>query len=58
MFELDAIQTVAFGGLVLFLGYALCRYIPLLGRYNLPEPVVGGLVIALVSWWDGRRGVG
>ena len=32
MFELDAIQTVAFGGLVLFLGYALCRYIPLLGR--------------------------
>ena len=56
MFELDAIQTVAFGGLVLFLGYALCRYIPLLGRYNLPEPVVGGLVIALVSWWAYSQG--
>ncbi len=56
MFELDAIQTVAFGGLVLFLGYALCRYIPLLGRYNLPEPVVGGLVIALVSWWAFSQG--
>lgn len=56
MFELDAIQTVAFGGLVLFLGYALCRYIPLLGKYNLPEPVVGGLVIALVSWWAYSQG--
>lgn len=56
MFELDAIQTVAFGGLVLFLGYALCRYIPLLGKYNLPEPVVGGLVIALVSWWAFSQG--
>ena len=56
MFQLDAIQTVAFGGLVLFLGYALCRYIPLLGKYNLPEPVIGGLVIALISWWAYSQG--
>ena len=56
MFELDAVQTVAFGGLVLLLGYALCRYIPLLSRYNLPEPVVGGLVVALASWWAFSQG--
>src|SRR3546814_16559677 len=48
MIELNAVQTVAFGGLALFLGYALCRFIPLLGRYNLPPPVIGGLVIALL----------
>ena len=47
MLELDAVQTLAFAGLALFLGYALCRAIPPLARYNLPAPVVGGLVVAL-----------
>lgn len=42
------IQTVAFAGLVLFLGYGLRRLLPLLAHYNIPAPVVGGLVIALV----------
>jgi len=50
MLQLDAVQTLAFAGLALFLGYALCRAIPLLGRYNLPPPVVGGLVFALAAW--------
>ena len=49
MIQLDAVQTLAFGGVVLFAGYALCRLIPVLGRYNIPEPVVGGLVMALVA---------
>ncbi len=48
MLQLDAVQTLAFAGLALFLGYALCRFIPPLSRYNLPPPVVGGLVVALV----------
>lgn len=56
MLQLDAVQTVAFGGLVLLLGYALCRWIPFLSKYNLPEPVVGGLVIALASWWAYSQG--
>ena len=48
MLQLDAVETVALGGLALLGGYALCRVIPIFRRYNLPEPVVGGLVIALV----------
>lgn len=48
MLQLDAVQTLALAGLVLFLGYALCRFIPPLSRYNLPPPVVGGLVVAVV----------
>ena len=32
MIQLDAVQTVAFGGLTLFAGYALCKSIPLLRR--------------------------
>ena len=50
MIQLDAVQTIAFGGLTLFAGYALCRAIPVLRRYNLPEPVVGGLLVALLVW--------
>ncbi len=48
MLELDAVQTLAFAGLALFLGYALCRVVPLLSKYNLPAPVIGGLAVALV----------
>lgn len=50
MLQLDAVQTLAFAGLALFLGYALCRIVPVLARYNLPPPVVGGLVFALAAW--------
>jgi ESS family glutamate:Na+ symporter len=48
VFEFDLIHTLAFGSIVLLLGYALCRYVPVLGRYNLPPPVVGGLLVAIV----------
>ena len=56
MIQLDVVQTVAFAGLALFAGYALCRAIPVLRRYNLPEPVVGGLLVALLVWWAHSRG--
>ena len=46
MLQLDAVQTLAFAGLALFLGYALCRTVPFLSRYNLPPPVIGGLLAA------------
>ena len=44
--KLDLIQTVAFTGLVLFVGYGLKRFIPALARYNIPAPVAGGLPVA------------
>ncbi len=47
MLKLDLIQTLAFGGVVLFLGYGIRRAIPILARYNLPAPIVGGLLVAL-----------
>jgi glutamate:Na+ symporter, ESS family len=55
--QLDPVQSLAFAGLALFLGYALCRGIPVLGRYNLPPPVVGGLVFAIAAWIGHRSGV-
>jgi ESS family glutamate:Na+ symporter len=44
--RLDLVQTVAFAGLILFLGYGLKRLIPALTRYNIPAPVAGGLPVA------------
>jgi ESS family glutamate:Na+ symporter len=44
--QLDLIQTVAFAGLMLFVGYGLKRQVPVLARYNIPAPVVGGLPVA------------
>lgn len=43
----DLIETLALCGLVLFLGYALNRNIPVLARLNIPAPVSGGLLAAL-----------
>jgi len=48
MLNLDLVQTIAFAGIVLFVGYGLCRLIRPLSRYNIPAPVVGGLIVALI----------
>ena len=56
MIELDFVSTLASAGLVLFGGYALVRRLPILARYNVPAPVVGGLVVALAV--TGMRLVG
>lgn len=45
---LDLIQTVAFAGVILFLGYGLRRLIPALARVNIPAPVCGGLPLAAI----------
>ena len=56
MLTLDSIQTLAFGGLCLIAGYAIRRRVPLLARFNIPAPVIGGLLVALAllacRWWD------
>lgn len=44
--KLDLIQTVAFAGIVLFVGYGIRRLVPPLARYNIPAPVIGGLIVA------------
>jgi ESS family glutamate:Na+ symporter len=46
LLSLDQIQTVALAGLILFLGYGIRRLVPVLARYNIPAPVVGGLLMA------------
>ena len=47
LITLDFVGTLAAAGLVLFAGYGLQRRVGLLARYNIPAPVVGGLLVAL-----------
>lgn len=47
--ELGLVETSAVALAVLFLGYLLNTVIPPLRNYNIPEPVVGGIVFAALS---------
>lgn len=49
MLELDLIETLAFGGVALFAGYGLRRIFPALARFNVPAPIIGGLLVAVVT---------
>src|SRR5688572_24127058 len=57
MVTLDLIQTVAFAGAILFVGYGIRRLLPFLGRYNIPAPVIGGLLVAAAVWITRSRGI-
>jgi glutamate:Na+ symporter, ESS family len=48
LIALDLVQTVAVAAVILFVGYGIKRRVPLLSRYNIPAPVVGGLLVAAV----------
>ncbi len=57
MFQLDLIQTVALSGVFLFVGHLLCKVIKPFGRYNIPAPVVGGLLIAIFNLITHQYGI-
>lgn len=42
------VQTLAVGALALFVGFQLVDRVPFLRRYNIPAPVVGGLIVAIL----------
>ena len=48
MYKLDLIHTLAMAGLVIFLGYGIRRIVKPLARYNVPAPVIGGLLFSVV----------
>jgi ESS family glutamate:Na+ symporter len=44
--KLSLVETVAFAGIALYIGAGVRRLIPVLSRYNIPSPVIGGLLVA------------
>lgn len=57
MLKLNLIHTVSFAGIVLFLGYGVRRYVRVLSRFNIPAPVVGGLLVAFVTLFARSSGL-
>jgi ESS family glutamate:Na+ symporter len=57
MLTLNLIHTLAFAGVILFIGYGLCRVIRPLSQYNIPAPVVGGLLVAIIVLVARTQGV-
>ena len=49
-YELDAFLTIVISVIVLLIGHFFVRNITILKKYNIPEPVVGGLVAAVVTY--------
>lgn len=47
MYHLDIYGTLVSATLVLLLGRQMVQKIPLLTKYTIPEPVAGGLLVAL-----------
>lgn len=47
VWEVDTFLAVTIGIVVLFLGKRINRLIPVFGKYSIPEPVTGGLFIAI-----------
>jgi ESS family glutamate:Na+ symporter len=45
----DMIQTTALAAVVLFAGYGIRRRIPVLDRFNIPAPVVGGVLFSALA---------
>nr|WP_282095699.1 sodium/glutamate symporter [Epibacterium ulvae] len=43
-------MSVTLGVVVFFLGAFLIRKVSFLGGYNIPEPMSGGIAIALLTW--------
>jgi glutamate:Na+ symporter, ESS family len=49
LIQLDATQTAAFAGVVLFVGYGVRQRVGVLDRFNIPAPVVGGFLFAALA---------
>lgn len=49
-YELDAFVTIIIAVLVLMIGYLVVNKVNFLKKYNIPEPVAGGMVAAVITY--------
>lgn len=49
-YQLDAFLTIVIAVLVLLVGYIFVNKVSILKKYNIPEPVAGGLIAAVVTF--------
>lgn len=49
-YELDVFLTIVISVIVLLIGHFVVKHIEILKKYNIPEPVVGGLIAAIITY--------
>lgn len=49
-YQFDAFMTIVAAVAVLLVGYIFVNKVSILKKYNIPEPVAGGLVAALITY--------
>lgn len=49
-YELDVFLTIVISVIVLLIGHFFVKNISILKKYNIPEPVVGGLIAAIITY--------
>lgn len=54
--ELDMAQTVALAAVFLIIGTVIKKQVPLLSRYFIPSPIVGGLVFSIIALYGYQTG--
>lgn len=47
---LDLVATTVLSGLLLMLGYFIKKKVPVLAKFCIPAPVIGGLIFAIIAW--------
>ena len=50
-YQLDAFLTIVVAVFVLLMGYVVVNKVSILKKYNIPEPVAGGLVAAVITYF-------
>ncbi len=48
VYSIGELESFLVAILVLFIGHTINRHVPLFKKYNIPEPIVGGLIVAAV----------
>ena len=48
-YQFDAFMTIVAAVAVLLVGYVCVNKVSILKKYNIPEPVAGGLVAAVIT---------
>ena len=49
-YQFDAFMTIVAAVAVLLVGYVCVNKVSILKKYNIPEPVAGGLVAAVITY--------
>ncbi len=55
--QINELESLLIAIIVLFLGYFINTKVTVLRKYNIPEPIVGGLIVAVIIALIHQQGI-